>query len=141
MIQWHLREVMRKYRIQPGELAQVMGMSRNAITNLRQPTMPRIDGQRLNQLLVALNQLRPTGSELISLGELMRFALETSELRQMGTVTIAEGDRQVLEGIEPQYAKVGGGFHIWLGETRIIFTPGQAMGLYRLLESVAYTFK
>jgi DNA-binding Xre family transcriptional regulator len=51
-------------------LAEAMQVSRNAVSLWRKPTMPKIDGERLNKLILALNKLsieknRITSSDLI----------------------------------------------------------------------------
>lgn len=58
LIRWRLREVMARYHIKAVDLAKEMGISANAISNLRKSdTMPRLDGESLNNLCNALNKL------------------------------------------------------------------------------------
>jgi len=58
LIKWRLREVMARYNIKAIDLAQEMGISANAVSNLRKGnTMPRLDGDSLNKLCNALNKL------------------------------------------------------------------------------------
>lgn len=58
LIKWRLREVMARYRIKGIDLAKEMGISTNAVSNLRNSdTMPRLDGDALNNLCNALNKL------------------------------------------------------------------------------------
>lgn len=58
LIRWRLNEVMARYRIKGSDLAGLLQLSDNAISNLRNAeTMPRIDGKRLNDLLDGLNHL------------------------------------------------------------------------------------
>ncbi len=58
LIRWRLREVMARYHIKAVDLAKEMGISANAISNLRKSdTMPRLDGDSLNKLCNALNKL------------------------------------------------------------------------------------
>lgn len=58
LIKWRLREVMARYRIKSIDLAKEMGISPNAVSNLRKSdTMPRLDGESLNNLCNALNTL------------------------------------------------------------------------------------
>jgi DNA-binding Xre family transcriptional regulator len=58
MITWHLNEVMARHRIKVKDLAHYLGVNSNAVSNLKHArTMPRLDGQRLNQILMGLNQL------------------------------------------------------------------------------------
>jgi DNA-binding Xre family transcriptional regulator len=58
LIRWRLREVMARYNIKAIDLAKQMKLSANAVSNLRQSkTMPRMDGDSLNNLCNALNAL------------------------------------------------------------------------------------
>lgn len=58
LIKWRLREVMARYHIKAIDLAKEMGVSANAVSNLRKSdTMPRLDGDSLNNLCNALNKL------------------------------------------------------------------------------------
>lgn len=58
LIKWRLREVMARYHIKAVDLAKEMGISANAVSNLRKSdTMPRLDGGSLNSLCNALNKL------------------------------------------------------------------------------------
>lgn len=84
MIQWRLRQVMDDEGIQGKELAQELAVSANAVSNLRKPEMPRLNGDGLNGLLVALNKLRAPDRGLIDVGDLIRFSLSPSELSELG---------------------------------------------------------
>lgn len=58
LIKWRLREVMARYNIKAIDLAKEMGISPNSVSNLRKGnTMPRLDGDSLNDLCNALNKL------------------------------------------------------------------------------------
>ena len=57
LIRWRLREVMARYSIKAVDLAKEMGISTNSVSNLRRGnTMPRLDGDSLNNLCNALNK-------------------------------------------------------------------------------------
>nr|WP_277932990.1 helix-turn-helix transcriptional regulator [Nostoc sp. FACHB-892] len=58
MIKWKLKEVMARYDIKAGDLANELNLSANSVSNLRKAkTMPRLDGHSLNNLCNALNRL------------------------------------------------------------------------------------
>ncbi len=84
VIQWRLREVMDRHGIQAKDLATEMGVSRNAVSNLRAFEMPRIDGDRLNQLIVSLNRLRKAKNSLITPSDLIGFTLSPEEMQKIG---------------------------------------------------------
>lgn len=84
LIHWRLKEVMDTYEIRASDLATKMDVSKNAVSNWRGNEMPRFDGKRLNELLIALNQLRRSGSELIQLNELFQFSLTPEEMKLLG---------------------------------------------------------
>ncbi|MCC5640774.1 helix-turn-helix transcriptional regulator [Nostoc sp. CHAB 5844] len=72
LIKWRLKEVMARHNIKARDLASEMGVSANSVSNLRNArTMPRLDGEILNNLCEALNRLAQdlegeiTPSELI----------------------------------------------------------------------------
>lgn len=81
LIRWKLREVMDRHGIQAKDLADELGISRNAVSNLRGVDMPRIDGDRLNNLLLALNKMRRADSQLITPVDLIEFTLGMDELK------------------------------------------------------------
>ena len=63
MIQWRLRHIMADQMLTNKELAERLGKHPNSIGNLKNTdTMPRIDGETLNSLCLAL---RVTPSDLI----------------------------------------------------------------------------
>lgn len=58
LIKWRLKEVMARHNIKARDLADEMGVSANSVSNLRNArTMPRLDGEILNNLCEALNRL------------------------------------------------------------------------------------
>lgn len=58
LIKWRLREVMARYNIKSVDLARQLNISPNAVSSLRKAkTMPRLDGNALNNLCNALNRL------------------------------------------------------------------------------------
>ena len=87
VITWRLRDVMERNGIRAGDLAREMGVSANAVTNWRGVTMPRFDGDRLNQLVISLNKLRRAGAELITPSDLIGFALSPEEMKLLGVMT------------------------------------------------------
>ncbi|MBD2512642.1 MULTISPECIES: helix-turn-helix domain-containing protein [Nostoc] len=73
LIKWKLKEVMARHNIKARDLAAEMGVSANSVSNLRNArTMPRLDGEILNNLCECLNRLAQdlegeiTPSDLIS---------------------------------------------------------------------------
>jgi DNA-binding Xre family transcriptional regulator len=58
LIRWRLNEIMARHRIKGSDLANRLQISNNAVSKLKNAqTMPRIDGDRLNTLCNALNNL------------------------------------------------------------------------------------
>lgn len=56
MIKWNLGSIINTYGIQKSNLADKAGLSPGAISNLKnKKTMPKIDGNRLNDLINAIN--------------------------------------------------------------------------------------
>lgn len=82
LIHWRLGELMARHRIKGADLAEFLGVSNNAVSNLKQArTMPRITGETLNQLLTGLNQLADplTKEALITLADLMDWVPDEPE--------------------------------------------------------------
>ncbi len=80
LIRWRLNEVMARHRIKGGDLAEFMGVSDNAISNLRKArTMPRIDGERLNQLCNGLNELAKAPDRIITPTDLIEYTFDSGE--------------------------------------------------------------
>lgn len=77
LIKWRLREVMARYHIKAIDLAKEMGVSANAISNLRKSdTMPRLDGDSLNNLCNALNKLALNLGEQITPTSLIDYTCD-----------------------------------------------------------------
>ncbi len=67
LIRWKLKEIMARYDIKGVDLAEELNVSTNTISSLRRAkTMPRLDGDQLDLLLSALNQLARDKDELIT---------------------------------------------------------------------------
>lgn len=59
---WRLNELMARHRVTGKELADEIGVSANAVSALRKAeTMPKINGERLDQIAAALTKLSRTG--------------------------------------------------------------------------------
>ena len=84
VIQWRLRDVMDSHNISATSLAEKLGVSKNAVSNLRGVEMPRINGDRLNGLVLALNELRRANTDLITPADLIQFSLTTDEMKALG---------------------------------------------------------
>ncbi|EAZ88697.1 helix-turn-helix domain-containing protein [Crocosphaera chwakensis] len=80
LISWNLINLMESYGIKAGDLARVMGVSNNAISNLRSTRMPRLTEGTLNELLIGLNSLRPQGKPIIEPKDLIKFSLTPDEI-------------------------------------------------------------
>lgn len=83
LIYWKVKQVMEQQGIQAKALAAEMGISSTAVTNLRGSAMPRIDGEKLNHLLLVLNRMRRADSPLITLEDLIEFSLSPEELKRL----------------------------------------------------------
>jgi putative transcriptional regulator len=60
-IRWKLAEVMARYRISGKALAEELNVRDATVSNLKNcDTIPRIDGERINQLCQALSKLAGT---------------------------------------------------------------------------------
>ncbi len=81
LISWNLIDVMETYEIKASDLAKAMGVSNNAISNLRSTKMPRLTAERLNELLLGLNCLRPEKTPIIEPKDLIHFSLTPDELK------------------------------------------------------------
>ena len=58
MINWRLAEIMARHDIKGVDLAERLGVTPKAVSNIRRAkTMPRLDGQALNRLCIALSDL------------------------------------------------------------------------------------
>lgn len=84
LIHWQLKEVMDDHGIRATDLAAAIGVSKNAVSNWRSPVMPAIGGERFNTLVLELNRLRRSDSELIQPSDLIEFSLNPEELKLLG---------------------------------------------------------
>jgi putative transcriptional regulator len=69
-IRWKLAELMARHGIKPKDLATEMGCTRDAVSNLRQRTMPRLSGDTLNNLFRSLNAL---SEEAVTFNDLFEY--------------------------------------------------------------------
>lgn len=75
VIKWKLAEVMARYKISGTTLAKSLGVGTNAISNLKNATtMPRINGDRLNELC---SQIEELSGQSFALSELMEYCTDT----------------------------------------------------------------
>jgi putative transcriptional regulator len=62
---WKLAEILARHKIKSVELAKELGISTNAMSGLkRADTMPRIDGDRLDELAAAITKLSKIGESI-----------------------------------------------------------------------------
>lgn len=80
LITWKLRQTMDRHGITTSALAKMMGISGNSISNMRKSEMPRINGERLNQLIMCINLLRKPGTRLVKLDDLIVLSYTTDEM-------------------------------------------------------------
>jgi DNA-binding Xre family transcriptional regulator len=81
MIKWKLAELMARHRIKAKDLAIQLEINPTAVSNLKSArTMPRFDGDRLSQLLTALNQLadKKTIESPIGLLDLLEYVADAN---------------------------------------------------------------
>jgi putative transcriptional regulator len=75
VIKWRLAEIMARHKIKGNELADQLKVRPNTVSNLKNaPTMPRLDGDRLNELCVALTLL---ANESITPNHLIEYSIES----------------------------------------------------------------
>ena len=84
VIVWRLRDIMDDHGIAAGDLAEAMKVSSNAVSLWRKPRMPKIDGERLNELLIQVNRLRKKGSPVITSSDLIKTTFTSEELEAVG---------------------------------------------------------
>lgn len=65
--------------ISPSDLARRMGTTKNSVSRLRQPKMPRMDDEKLNHLIICLNSLRKPGKPLINVNNLLVLSFTVEE--------------------------------------------------------------
>jgi putative transcriptional regulator len=70
MIRWKLAELMARHGIKPKDLASEMGCTRDAVSNLRKRTMPRLSGNTLNSLIKSLKAL---SGEEVTFDDLLEY--------------------------------------------------------------------
>jgi putative transcriptional regulator len=63
MIRWKLAELMARHGIRPKDLATEMDCTRDAVSNLRKRTMPRLSEDTWNNLIRSLRSL--SGEEIM----------------------------------------------------------------------------
>lgn len=57
-VRWKLAELLARHSIKNKELGEALNIGPNAVSSLKNsPSMPRIDGDKLGDILNALNQL------------------------------------------------------------------------------------
>ena len=93
MIHWRLREVMDREGIQAKVLAEELGVTQNSISNMRRSTMPRMNGDTFNSLLIAINKLRREQSALILPNDVLQFSLTPDEMKELNVTSqpLSEG--------------------------------------------------
>lgn len=65
MIRWRLNEVMARHRVLAKDLADFIGVSRNAMSDLKKSeNMPRVNGERLEQLCAGITKLSRIGEKV-----------------------------------------------------------------------------
>jgi putative transcriptional regulator len=76
LIRWKLSEVMARHRVSAKDLADFLHVSDNAVSNLRKAeVMPRIDGNRLEQICVGITKLSKI-SEKVTPYDLLEYIPE-----------------------------------------------------------------
>ncbi|MBO3461201.1 helix-turn-helix transcriptional regulator [Aetokthonos hydrillicola Thurmond2011] len=98
LIKWRLREVMARYNIKSVDLAKELNISPNAVSSLRKAkTMPRLDGNALNNLCNALNRLAEDLDEEVSPMTLIAYVRDP-EPEQPQSASPVELSEQQLNG-------------------------------------------
>lgn len=64
-------------------LAKELGISSAAVSNLRGDVMPKIGGDRVNQIIIALNCLLKPGEKPIGAADLLGFGLTVEEMQHV----------------------------------------------------------
>ncbi|NJM67999.1 MAG: helix-turn-helix domain-containing protein [Acaryochloris sp. RU_4_1] len=72
---------MRDRKITVAGLANELGVSKAAVSNLRGDAMPKIGSERVNQIIVALNCLLKPGEKPIGAADLLGFGLTVEEMQ------------------------------------------------------------
>lgn len=75
-----MAEVMARHNIKGKVLAMELGLSTNAVSNLKTAkTMPQLTGEKLDQLCNALNKVRNRDEGLITPNDLIEYIFEFDE--------------------------------------------------------------
>ena len=94
LIRWRLREVMARYKIKAKDLAHELQQSPNSISNLRNSdTMPRLDGDSLNNLCNALNRLAPDASVEITPMTLIDYSRDPEPPKEQKLNTVIDAQK------------------------------------------------
>ena len=70
---------MKDNEISPADLARRLGTTKNSVSRLRQPKMPRMDDEKINHLIICLNALRKKGKPLINVNDLLVLSFTVEE--------------------------------------------------------------
>lgn len=74
VIRWKLAEIMARHRIKGKDLADSLSISGNAVSSLKNSqSMPKIDGERLNQICNSLSKL---AGEVVSPNNLIEYTFD-----------------------------------------------------------------
>lgn len=79
VITWQLKSIMKTERISIEDLRLELGSDKRTITRMRGVAMPKLNGDRVGEILVALNKLKRPESPLITPNDLMLFSLTVAE--------------------------------------------------------------
>lgn len=82
LITWRLKEHMSANKLSVAEMAKRLGISQTAVIKLRRSDMPRINGDRLNQIIMALNATRKKGKPPIGVSDLIVLAFTVNEVEE-----------------------------------------------------------
>ena len=94
LIRWRLREVMARYHIKGVDLASQLGVSGNSISNLRNSkSMPRIDGDALNNLCNALNKLALDLDREITPSTLIEYTRDLEPEKKFSPVSASQSPK------------------------------------------------
>lgn len=83
VLTWKLLEIMETEGIRPHQLYEEMGVNYRQITRMRKAKMPRMEQDKLEDLLLALNILKRPETPIITHADLFTFSLTIDELRQI----------------------------------------------------------
>ncbi|WP_181374362.1 helix-turn-helix domain-containing protein [Nostoc commune] len=103
LIRWKLKEVMARYDIKAGDLANELNISANSVTNLRKAkTMPRLDGNSLNNLCNALNRLAHNLDKQITPFDLISYTPDSGTFDPSGNPGSGSNEDTSLSKHKPQ---------------------------------------